>query len=70
MATGFFVRTFREGKWDSVEIDQLTDAELDAVADKHGNDRGWLWAKALAKWIRDNIQSEIVPETKEPEPGA
>ncbi len=50
-----YVRIERDGKWQSVEIDQLTDAELEAFADMHVGD-GWKWAKYLAKWIRDNIK--------------
>ena len=51
--TGLFVRVERSGMWQNIEIDQLTDAELDAFAVAQGEQRGWVWAKALAKYIRD-----------------
>ncbi len=55
--TRAFVRFERQGKFENVEIDQLTDEELDqlAVLDP---DRGWAWAKFLAAWIRDNVQEQ------------
>jgi hypothetical protein len=52
--TEAYVRTFRHGKWQSVQIDQLTDDELDQL-EKDQPDRGWVWAKFLTKWIRDNV---------------
>jgi hypothetical protein len=53
--TGAFIRIHRAGRWQSVEIDQLTDAELEAIAEQQP-DGGWRWAKYLAAWIRDNVQ--------------
>ena len=52
--TGAYVRIARDNEWQNIEIDQLTDQELEDLA---GNrpDMGWEWAKFLAKWIRDNI---------------
>ena len=54
MITGAFVRIKRDGDWQDLEIEQLTDQELEDLA---GNrpDMGWKWAKFLAKWIRDNV---------------
>ncbi len=59
MATGAFVRVERDGKWQNIEIDQLTDDELIDFAEKHPH-VGWKWAMVLAKWIRDNVHSEKV----------
>lgn len=56
--TGAYVRVFRDGRWENVQIDQLTDDELDQL-EKDQPERGWVWAKFLAKWIRDNV---ILPE--------
>jgi len=50
--TNAFVRIQRDGKWQPVEIDQLTNGELDRLAQEQPQ-RGWVWAKFLAKWIRD-----------------
>ena len=44
----------REGKWQTIEIDQLTDNELHEFAQQQPVLEGWQWAKFLAKWIRDN----------------
>jgi hypothetical protein len=55
--TGAYIRVQRDGRWDKVEIDQLTDAELAEMAASKPND-GWMWAIFLAKWIRDNVGEE------------
>ena len=55
--TGAYLRTKRNGKWENIEIDQLTDKELDELAEQQP-EKGWIWAKFLAKWIRDNIIEE------------
>ncbi len=52
--TGAFIRIFRDDRWQSIEIDQLSDEELDELAVGLPED-GWKWAKFLATWIRDNI---------------
>lgn len=55
--TGAFIRIERQGKWVSLDIASLTDGELD-ILEKSQPERGWLWAKFLAGWIRDNIVAE------------
>ena len=55
MTTGAHLRIMRGNEWDNVEIDQLTDQELEQV-EREQPDRGWVWAKFLAKWIRDNVR--------------
>ena len=52
--TGAYIRIQRNGIWQPIEIDQLTDGELDDFAETQSAE-GWKWAKFLAKWIRDNI---------------
>lgn len=52
--TNAYVRILRDDRWQNIEINQLTDDELEAFADKHP-ECGWMWAKFLAKWIRDNV---------------
>jgi hypothetical protein len=54
--TGAFVRIERDGRWQDVEIDQLTDPELErflAAQDAHQLRR---WPRLLARWIRDRVQ--------------
>lgn len=58
MATGAYVRIKRGDRWQNIEIDQLTNAELDALADEETIQKGWSWAKFLAKWIRDNVKEQ------------
>ena len=55
--TGYYVRTFRGGRWVNVEFTEQTDDELEALEDREP-DRGWAWAKALSKWIRDHADSD------------
>ena len=52
--TGAYLRILRDKKWQNIEIDQLTDQELDEL-EREQKEKGWIWAKFLAKWIRDNI---------------
>jgi len=56
--TGAYIRIKRDGKWQNIEIDQLTDRELETFAERQP-DMGWKWAKFLARWIRDSIQKEV-----------
>jgi hypothetical protein len=53
--TGAYVRIEREGRWQNVEIDTLTDAALEAFAARQGVERGWLWAAALVDWIEAHV---------------
>jgi len=53
--TGAYVRIQRDGKWENIEFDQLTDEEMEGFAQSQSGFDGWRWAKFLAKWIRDNI---------------
>jgi len=60
--TNAYVRIQRDGRWEDVEFDQLTDEELDAIRDRsmaagasYASEEGWKWAKFLAAWIRDNV---------------
>jgi len=51
--TGFYVRIKRDEKWKPVEIDQMTDLELEIFF--KDNPASTKWAIGLAKWIRDNL---------------
>jgi hypothetical protein len=57
--TGYPVRVFRDGTWQSLEIDELTDIELEELAERFP-EGGWNWAMGLAKWVRDNVRKETV----------
>lgn len=60
--TNIFIRIQRDnGRIEKVEIDDMTDSELDRfikakrehqLAKEHD---GWDWVKTLASWIRDNV---------------
>ena len=57
--TGIFVRILRDGSWRDLELDELTDPELEAWAVRMTDTvpaGGWAWAVALAKWIRDSVR--------------
>lgn len=66
MATGAYVRIEkkREGagtepdssEWVNVEIDQLTNEELDRFLTGNNSIELYKWAKFLASWIRDNVE--------------
>ena len=60
--TGYFVRVQRNGKWQSLDIADLTEDEFDTFSSNQGPERGWVWAKALAGWIRDNVATQEQPE--------
>lgn len=53
--TEAYVRINRDGKWQSIEIEKLTDQELEEF-EKSQPDDGWKWARYLARWIRDNVK--------------
>jgi hypothetical protein len=55
--TGAFVRVKRDGRYQSVEVDQLTDAELvELFKDKDSAELS-RWAQFAFKWIRDNVKA-------------
>lgn len=69
--TGYCVRTEVDGKWQAVEVDHLTDDQLDfyiAQQRAAGGD-GWRWMKELAKWIRDNVTVRPTADSPAPNGG-
>lgn len=56
--TGFFVRAQHEGQWQSVEIEALTDEELQAFLAGRSASELARWVVGLAGWIRDHVQEE------------
>lgn len=60
--TGVFIRIKRDGKYENIEIEHLTDQELEDFATSLP-DKGWIWVRLLVKWIRDNVgQEEVIKE--------
>ena len=57
MTTGAYIRFLRDGEYQILEIDELTDDEFGEL-EKDYPDRGWMWTKFLAKWIRDNVETD------------
>ncbi len=56
--TGYFVRIERDGKFQPVEIEAMTDEELSKFFESQEKDNpnaSRAWAIALAKWIRENV---------------
>lgn len=56
--TGAYVRVQRDGRWENVEIDQLTYDELTEFFERCEPERRTMWARFLAVWIRDNVVVE------------
>ena len=59
--TGIFVRIKRNGKWENIEFELLTDKEMNEFVKmkrEHELD-GWSWAIAYAKFLRDKIKPLI-----------
>ena len=55
--TNIFLRIEREGRYVAVDLDEMTDAELDAqdaFMARQDPRIAWHWAKGLARWIRDH----------------
>jgi hypothetical protein len=63
--TGYYVRVERAGRWQNLELDELTDAELEAL--HKPAHLGWPFAVALAAWIRDNVREDLLSPAKGPE---
>ncbi len=55
--TGLYVRIYRDGRWQEVEIEYCTAEELLALA-QQAPEEGWPWAIALARWIRRHVTAQ------------
>ncbi len=66
--TDYVVRIKRDGRFELLDIDELTDAELDEFFAQF-DDPTLLanWAKSLARWIRDHVSGQQ-PGLSEPRP--
>ena len=57
--TGIFIRIKKDdGTWGAVEIDQMTDTELERWGEEGDAAYFRKFAIGLAQWIRDNIKEE------------
>jgi len=59
--TGLYLRVLRDGKWQNIEMDEMTNEELNALQEErlaNMDNRGWAFAVALAKWIRENVKEK------------
>ena len=56
--TGLVVRILRDGQWQNLEVEELTDAELDAFCASKSPTEGWAWFRAMVRWVRDNVKEK------------
>jgi hypothetical protein len=54
--TNIYVRVQRQGSWQNLEIDQLTDDELGDFFAEQTPHKCAKWAATLAAWIRDHVR--------------
>lgn len=56
--TGFNVRIERDGVGKTLDVAELTDAELQEFFEGQPQNRLVRWSMRLAAWIRDNVEVE------------
>ena len=56
--TGIYVRVMRDGRFQAVELDDLSPEEWTAFVAAQRPEDGWVWARALVLWIRDTAAEE------------
>lgn len=54
--TGYFIRTTINGKPTNIEIEKLTDQQLNEFVSKMDSYEAKRWLTALVIWIRDNVK--------------
>ena len=62
MITGYFLRVKRDGKWQSLDIAELSEAEITECLKDATPEKRTMWVVALVKWIQENTvpaESEI-----------
>lgn len=57
--TGIYVRIQRGGRWENLDVCDLTDEELAAWASKMSTEESHKWVRGLVKWIREHVQFEV-----------
>ena len=58
MKTGFYIRFERNGKFENLDIADLTSEEFRGFMISHPSIEGQNWAIAFHKWIIDNVVFE------------
>jgi site-specific recombinase XerD len=53
--TGIYIRVKRDGKWQSLEIEQLSQEELVEVFKDADKERVILFFAAVTKWMREHL---------------
>ena len=56
--TGLYVRILRDGRGQTVELEDMTADEWPAFVATRPPEEGWAFARALALWIRDHVREE------------
>jgi hypothetical protein len=57
--TGIFVRVQRDGRWQTLEIDELSDEEICTVLEARPAEELVRWIVVLAGWIRDHVREDV-----------
>ena len=55
MKTGFYIRFGRDGKWQNLDIADLTNEEFELFLQSHTSIQVQDWALALHLWIINNV---------------
>lgn len=53
--TGIYMRVLRDGKWQSLDIAELTQDELTAVFEPASKERVIMFLAAVTKWMREHL---------------
>jgi len=64
MKTGAYIRVFRDGKWQNIDIVDATSDDIDNLAETRP-EMGWKWVHFLVKWIQAHVEFEDEPEDEE-----
>ena len=63
--TGAFVRIKRNGKWQPIEIDQLSEDELHTFLDLQDKEHVVKWVVFLVKWMQEHLMVGTEVEEEE-----
>ncbi len=56
--TGLYVRAQRGGKWESLDLGEMTESELRAWLDSMPPTEHRKWVLGLVEWIQTNVVAE------------